>query len=79
MFCEQVFIYGQLLLYRTLGYTGIRTYRTGNFSPARRNSSQYVLYSPGKFAYTGFLIYRTQNLSPNRSLRYKSNWLYMKD
>ena len=51
--------YSQLLFYRTLGYTGIRAH-TGppRISVPRRNSSQYVLYSPKysdipDFLYTG--------------------------
>ena len=43
-----------------------QNFLTENFSPARRNSSQYVnvLYSL-VFGYAGFLIYQTQNRSPN--------------
>ena len=59
--------YSQLLLYRTLGYTGIRTHTGPRISvPQNFRSSQYVLYSP-VFGYTEFLIYRTLNISPNQS------------
>ena len=55
---EIIIKYSQLLLYRTLGYTGIRTYRTPRISVPRRNSSQYVLYTVWysdipDFLYTG--------------------------
>ena len=49
-------LYSQLLLYRTLGYTGIRTYRTENFSPAETAHSMFctVWYSDiPDFLYTG--------------------------
>ena len=48
-----------IVLYRTLDYTGIRTYRRPRISVRRRNSSQYVLYivrylDIPEFSYTGF-------------------------
>ena len=52
--------------YTGLGYTGIRTYLTENFSPAEAAHSMFCTVR--LFGYTGFLIvYRTLNLSPNQS------------
>ena len=64
-FTEKI-LSSQLLLYRTLGYTGIYAHTGPRISVPRRNSTQYVLYSL-VFGYTGFLIYRIQRLRPYES------------
>ena len=51
--------------YTGLGYTGICTHRTKNFSPTETAHS--IFCTVRLFAYTGFLKYRTLNLSPNPS------------
>ena len=48
------------------GYTGIRTYRTENFSPAQKQLTVCFVQS-SVFGYTGFLIYRILNLRPTQS------------
>ena len=49
--------------YTGLGYTGIHTYRTENFSLAETADSMFfAVWFPD--TYTGFLIYRTLSLSP---------------
>ena len=59
LLCWGNFSYSQLLLYRTLGYTGIRAHTGPRISVPRRNSSQYVLYIawysdiPDSYLYTG--------------------------
>ena len=51
--------------YTGLGYTGIRTYRTENFSPQKQLTVCFVRSL--LFGYTGFFIYQTLNLCPNQS------------
>ena len=65
-----------VLLYRTLGYTGIRAH-TGprEFqSPAQKQLTVRFVQS-SVFGYIGFLVNRTLNLSRNQPVRYKINWL----
>ena len=55
--------------YTGLGYTGIRTYRTENFSPAQKQLTVCFVQSVlgGIRIYRISYVYRTVNLSPNQS------------
>ena len=69
-------LYSQLLVYRTLGYTGIRTYQTPRISVPRRKGHSMFCTIGLEFGYIGFLIYRRLKILVPTAVRYKGPSIY---